>query len=126
MRVSAELGVVKEPELSFGKDNGKPWIRIRGVFKDRLKDDVGNWTDGFGKAAENLYESVSVGDRIIVEGEAHYKEWDQNGIVRPDFSITATLLGVSTGMHPAKTPRTAGEMSKAPVEQKAQPDSAPF
>ena len=63
--ISGEFGVVQAPDLRFS-DDGSPWVKVRGVAKDRkFNKETNEWVDGDlcyldiligGKPAENLCE----------------------------------------------------------------------
>ena len=121
--VNGEFGIVNDPMLSIGA-SGKGFLKLRGVAKDRVREANGNWTDGnpcfidivcFGKEAENLFESVSKGDSIIVSGKLQQNEWvDKNDEKHNDYRVVADFIGVSLRWTSAKTPRTL-EGSPAPA-----------
>jgi single-strand DNA-binding protein len=112
--VTGEFGIVKEPEIKFSS-NGKAWLTIRCVAKER-KLQGNQWVDGnvtfidvvaFDKQAENLVESVSKGDTIMVTGKLVQREWEDNeGNKRSTMQINADQLAVSLRWGPAK----AGQM----------------
>ena len=126
-KISGEFGVVFDPEMKFSND-GRPWVKIRGVSKDRRKNDSGEWEDGEacfidiligGKPAENIVESVVKGDVILVHGSLHMKEWEKDGVKMKDYSIRADEVGVSTRFEPARTRRSIESMGGA-VAHKAE------
>ena len=110
--ISGEFGVVAEPEVRFN-DAGRAWIKVRGVAKDRRRGSNGEWEDGDpcyidilvgGKQAENLAESVTVGDAIIVTGDLTMREYESDGKKQKAYSIRAKTCGVSVQFTPAKPP----------------------
>lgn len=115
--ITGEYGVVKEPEIRFS-ENGRAWAKIRGSFKDRVRDSMGNWTDGermfidiiVSQGAENLIESIRVGDSVIVTGRLQIRKWsDNDGNDRYNTEIKADSIGVSLRWGPAKTTRALEE-----------------
>lgn len=133
--ISGEFGVVQDPELRMNGD--RPWVKIRGVAKDRKKADTGEWVDGDacyldiivgGKMAENLMESVSKGDAIIVTGALTQREWvGEDGKNQKAYSIRAQSIGVSTRFSPASTPKFRAESkSLAPTSASNNAEEAPF
>ena len=124
-QVTGEFGIVNDPTLSIGA-SGKGFLRLRGVAKDRVRDANGNWTDGtpcfidivcFGKEAENLFDSASKGDSIVVTGKLQQHNWvDNNKEEHTDYRIVADYIGVSMRWTSAKTPRTLG--GSPPEKQK--------
>lgn len=118
--ISGEFGVVQEPELRINGD--RPWVKIRGVAKDRRQSPSGEWEDGEpcyidivigGKIGENLMESVTIGDAIIVTGTLSQREWvGVDGKNQKAYSIRASSVGVSTRFGAASTTKFRSE-SKA-------------
>ena len=116
--VTLEGGLVKDPELRF-TPAGKGWAALRVACKDRVRGQNGEWTDGpttyidvvvFGKAAENITESASIGDTITVSGRLQQNDYErQDGTKVTSYRIVADHVGVSMLWNPAKTPRTLGE-----------------
>jgi single-strand DNA-binding protein len=133
--ISGEFGVVQDPELRISGD--RPWVKIRGVAKDRKKSDSGEWEDGDpcyidiivgGKIAENLMESVTKGDAIIVTGTLTQREWvGEDGKNQKAYSIRAASVGVSTRFGPASTTKFRSESNSLAVSSGASsPEEAPF
>lgn len=116
--ITAELGVVKDPELKFS-DKGSTWMKLRCKAAARIRSSDGSWTNGTplfidvvisGKYAENLAESIGKGDTIIVHGELEPNEWtDKEGNVRNEIRIRAEYVGPSTKWNPARTPTVAND-----------------
>jgi single-strand DNA-binding protein len=102
--VTGEFGIVGTPELRFSND-GKPWMKIRGVAKSRKRGANGAWTDGestfidiivFDVLATNLTEqNLAQGDSITVTGRLAMREWEQDGQKRTTYQITADSIGMS-------------------------------
>jgi|DEB0MinimDraft_6_1074348.scaffolds.fasta_scaffold33907_4 single-strand DNA-binding protein len=132
--ISGEFGVVQDPDIRFS-DNGSAWIKLRGVAKDRRKNQNGEWEDGDpcyidivigGKAAEHLAESITVGDAIIVTGQLTQREWkNDNGQTQKAYSLRADSVGVSTRFTPAPTPRFKNGMASTPAAREVS-EEAPF
>jgi single-strand DNA-binding protein len=131
--VSGEFGVVAEPEMRFSND-GKPWLKIRAVAKDRrwnsetrqyedVPDSVMyiDITVG-GKAAENLAASIDKGDQIIVSnGSLSMREWTNDaGVTQKAYSIRANEIGVSTRF------KAAGSAGGAPAAAPKQSEVVPW
>jgi single-strand DNA-binding protein len=133
-RVTAEVGVVADPELKFS-GAGKAWCSLRVVAKDRKKGQNGEWEDGdpmwmsvvvFGREAENLAESVLKGDLLTVTGKLEENLWTTDeGVERKDIRIVADTVGVSLRWTPAKSSRMLGEDPKTGTA-KAAPKPDPF
>lgn len=132
--ISGMFGVVDAPDVRFG-DDGSAWVKLRGVAKDRYKNKDGQWEDGDptyidiivnGKNAENLAESVTKGDAIVVSGKLVQREWtNKEGQKQKAYSIRASEVGVSTQFTPAKTPKFLAGMANTPSGEESQ-DGAPF
>ena len=102
--ITGEFGVVFEPELKFN-DSGNAWIKIRGAASDRAYNaETKEWEQKGdtvyldiimgGKLAENLCESVTVGDQIIVTGLLVQREWvTDDGEKRVAYQIRARSIG---------------------------------
>ena len=133
--ITGEFGVVQEPDMRFG-DDGRPWLKIRGKAADRkFNADTKEWSDGDpcfvdivvgGKIAENLMDSITTGDTIIVSGKLTQREWESDGKKQKAYSIRADSAGVSTRFTPAKTPKAGGNSSAAPVAAASFDEGAPF
>ncbi len=135
--ISGEFGVVQAPDLRFS-DDGSPWVKVRGVAKDRkFNKETNEWVDGDlcyldiligGKPAENLCESITVGDILTVKGRLVQREWqDKEGKTQKSFSLRADYLGVGLRFNAAPTPKTLSENRRTPAAQTApQSEEAPF
>jgi single-strand DNA-binding protein len=138
--ITGEFGVVFEPELRFN-DKGNAWIKIRGAASDRAYNaETKEWEQKGettyldiimgGKLAENLCESVTVGDQIVVTGELAQREWTTDeGEKRVSYQIRARSIGVGLVSGPAKSTKMlqsagGGGAAKAPAAD--QSDEAPF
>lgn len=131
--VNGEFGVVDDPDVRFS-DDGRAWIKMRGVAKDRRKNSSGEWEDGdacfmdiivSGKAAENLAESITKGDAIAVIGKLHQREWENSeGKKQKAYTLRADSVGVSTRFTPAPTPKFQAGQKATPAAQ--QEGEAPF
>lgn len=110
--ITGEFGVVKEPEIKFS-DKGTAWAKVRCSAKDRKRDANGQWTDGdplfinilINAGAENLIESIAVGDSIIVTGRLKMREYEVDGQKKTEYQIAADSVGVSVRWGAAKTSR---------------------
>lgn len=111
--IHGEFGVVADPELRFS-EKGSAWVKVRGIAKDRIRDNTGNWTDGDplfidivlgGPSSEHLYESIVKGDTILVTGKLKQREYEKDGEKRTVIEIRADNIGVSVRWNPAKTPK---------------------
>lgn len=120
--VTGEFGIVSEPEIRFS-DQGKSWAKLRGKAADRVRDSNGAWKDGDAtfidivvlQGAENVVESVSKGDSVVITGRLRMREWDKDGVKQTTYQILADSVGVSTRWKPV------GKDAK-----EKQPEQAPF
>lgn len=106
--IQAEMGVFAV-ELRFS-NQGKPWVKVRAVAKDRKRDQSGQWVDGdplwidvvaFGDLANNIAESVDKGDSIVVTGRLEQQEWTtDSGEKRSAMRILADTCGVNLRWKP--------------------------
>lgn len=120
--VTIEGGLVRQPEVRFGT-TGKAWAKCRIASKDRVRGADGGWTDGettfidvvvFGRQAENLVESATVGDTIVVHGKLRSSEWETpEGEKRTSYEVVADIVGVSLLWEAVKTRRVAAEAGAA-------------
>jgi len=131
---AGEWAITAEPEMRFSTD-GRPWLKIRGVSKDRkYNQETKEWTDGDpcymdivvnGKLAENVAESVTVGDSIVVIGVISQREWkSEDGKSQKAYSLRADSVGVSAKFHPVKIAN--GKVHSAPATLPPQEAGAPF
>ena len=114
--ITGEFGIVADPELKFSS-SGMAWVKFRGVTKERVRSADGTWTDGrttfidivaFGKEAENLTESASKGDTVILSGKLEQDNWtDSEGNKRNGYRIVADEIGISLKWGPARTGKMA-------------------
>lgn len=135
--VASEYGVIQEPELRFN-DSGNAWLKVRGKSADRAWNaDEKRWEDKGdpcyvdiiigGKAAENLAESIAVGDSIVVIGKMQQREWtDSEGAKRSAYQIRADAVGVGVTFGPARTKRAIESMKASPLKDENRDESAPF
>lgn len=116
--VIGEFGVVKfDPaeDVKVLSPSGVCWIKVRGKAVNRKKDNNGQWTDadplfidivGYGPSAQNLADSIAVGDLIMVRGYLEERHWeDEKGEKRSGYRIHANDFAVSTRLTNAKSER---------------------
>ena len=113
--VHGEFKVVNEPELRFS-GKGNAWAKVRCLATDRVKGEDGKWENGDSifidvvvinnQAAQNLVESVSKDDLIVVVGRLRERTWEKDGQKRSTMDITAESVSVSLRGGPARTSRT--------------------
>jgi len=105
--------LVTDPELKFGA-SGIPILKARVVTSGRKKTDEG-WQDvdttfwsvsAFRQLAENVAESLSKGDEVIVVGKVKAREYQTpEGEKRSITEITADAFGPNLRSATAKTNR---------------------
>jgi single-strand DNA-binding protein len=133
--------LVADPELRF-TPQGKAVANFTVAVSKRVKD--GNdWKDGpssfyrcalWDQAAENMAESLSKGQRVIVVGEITQRSFESNGEKRSTFEITATEVGPSvkwatvsvTKSGQAKPKPVAAEDDPWGAAPAVDPDRPPF
>lgn len=120
--ITGEFGIVQPPELRVGQD-GKSWAKLRGVAKDRkYNSNTSEWEDGDpcyldivcgGKMAENLIESVVVGDCVLVSGTLTQREWESaDGKKQKAYSLRAKDIAVSLRYAPAPTNKSRQDQAQ--------------
>jgi single-strand DNA-binding protein len=92
-----------EPEIRFSKD-GKAIVTMRVATNKRRKLDTGEWEDidttwwrvvAFGTLAENIGDTLSKGDAVIVVGNIKGREWEDHNTKekRTGFEVIANSVG---------------------------------
>lgn len=144
-RITVDGRMAADPELRFGQ-SGKAVSRLRLVAADRRKDErSGEWVDGdtlwidvtcFGQLAENVAESVTKGDLVVVTGKLKTEEWNDrdSGQKRSKIVLLADTVAASLQfrMIPHGTSNKGGPRGpvrpEMPVSQAygADPSEPPF
>lgn len=105
-RIALEGRVASEPELRFGQ-TGTAICRLRMVAQDRrMNQQTKEWEDGdvlwmdvtcFKQLAENVVESITKGDQVVVTGRIRTEEWDdrETGQKRSKVSMVADTVSAS-------------------------------
>lgn len=110
--IQGEMRVVADPELRFAP-SGMAIGTVRLVSNSRKKegdewvDDKVCWLRGvlFKKQAENMVESVSKGDLVVVTGRLHTDEYEKDGVKRTSVELLIDEIGVSLRWATAKAQR---------------------
>lgn len=122
--ISGEFRAVADPELRFAP-SGTAVGTIRLVANSRKKTDAGEWVDDkvvwlrgvtFKQQAENLAESVSKGDLVLVTGKLQTEEWEKDGEKKQSYTILIDSIGPSLARNAARpmdTSRTAAAPAAA-------------
>jgi single-strand DNA-binding protein len=107
--------LVEDPELRF-TGNGTAVANLRVAVTQRIQQD-GTWRDGetsFFKVnvwrgqAENLADSLSKGDRVMVSGRLRQRSWETaEGEKRSVTELEADEVGASLKWATAKVERTS-------------------
>jgi single-strand DNA-binding protein len=105
-----------DPELRF-TNTGTAVANLRVAVTQRVQDRDGSWRDGetsFHKVnvwrdqAQNLTDSLSKGDRVMVTGRLRQRTWQTpEGERRAVTEIDAEEVGASLKFHTAKLERAA-------------------
>jgi single-strand DNA-binding protein len=93
----------RDPELRYG--NGNTAVASFSVaVSSRRKNENGEWENGessfydvacFGRLAENVAESVSKGQRVLVHGTLKQSTWEKDNQKRSKVEIVASDVGRS-------------------------------
>lgn len=115
--------LVADPEIKFGA-SGMPIANMRVVTSGRRKTDAG-WEDtdttfwgvtAFRQLAENVAESLTKGDQVIVTGKVKSREWqDNDGNKRTSWEVTADHVGPDLSRATAKVQRVQRDKPAAPA-----------
>jgi len=106
--------ITKEPELKF-LGSGNAAVKFSIAVNKRKKGKDGEYEDStsffdvqaYGTLAENLANSVTKGNRIVVTGEIEQRSWeDKDGNKRSTVEITASEAGPSLRWATAEVTRT--------------------
>lgn len=145
-RVTMEGKVAAEPELRFGQ-SGTAICRLRLVANDRRRNEhTGEWEDTdtlwmdvtcFKQLAENVVESITKGDLVVVTGKIRTEEWEdrETGQKRSKVALIADTVAASLqfrvlphagATHAARSPqRPPGEQMGRPEPAYSGSDSEP-
>jgi single-strand DNA-binding protein len=106
--------ITKEPELKF-LGSGNAAVKFSIAVNKRRKGKDGEFEEStsffdvqaYGTLAENLANSVTKGNRIVVTGEIEQRSWDdKEGNKRSTVEITASEAGPSLRWATAEVTRT--------------------
>lgn len=116
-----------DPELRF-TPAGKAVVSFNLVTSKNTRDEQGNWTEtettwwrvsAWDAMAENIAESLSKGDAVIVIGRAHMQSYeDRDGNTRQSLTVQAYNVGPDLKRAQAKVVRT--QRQGAPGQDTAQ------
>lgn len=110
--------LVADPELRFG-NNGDAICNFRVVTSRRYKDAAGEWQDkdtsfwsvtAWRQLGENVAESLSKGDAVLVVGDMRAREWEtKEGEKRTVFEVEAKAVGPDLARATAKVSKVTRE-----------------
>jgi single-strand DNA-binding protein len=132
--IHGEFGVCMDPEIRFSQA-GKCWMTLRLVSKKRERDSNGVWQDGtalFIDAvvfnADNLADSISKGDQIVIDGTLEQQEWNdkETGEKRSKVRIVVENVGVSTRWNKVEVIRTERAAKSDSNTDEGDPSDMPF
>ncbi len=115
-----------DPEVRF-TPSGKAVAEFRVIINRRTKSEAGEWTDAeptgyscklWGFPAENLANSVTRGDRVLIHGHVETETWTDRdtGEKRTRDVVNVDEVGVSLAWS-APSPRAAARRPTARSEQ---------
>ncbi|MGQ0624592.1 MAG: single-stranded DNA-binding protein [Sporichthyaceae bacterium] len=104
--------LAEDPELRF-TPTGKATARLRVAVNTRYQNNTGAWVDRttswhtvitWGAMAENVAESVTKGQRVVVTGRLEQREYsNETGDKRTVWEVTAEDIGLSLRHTSART-----------------------
>lgn len=132
--VSGEFRLVADPELRFAP-SGMAVGNLRLVSNSRKQvngewvDDQVIWLDAvvFKQMAENVVESLSKGDLVVVIGRLKTEQWEKDGEKKSKNSLTVDFIGPSLTYATAKVSkaeRSSGGTSTQSAPAQSRPAAA--
>jgi single-strand DNA-binding protein len=122
MNVTVAGNLVADPKLQFTQA-GQPVAHVRLAHTERRYDGT-SWTDGattflsatvWGRAAENVAESLRKGDRVLVCGRLRQNDYQTDaGERRTGYELTVDEIGVTLRYltaSPQRPPRRQAEQA---------------
>lgn len=132
VHLTGRLGA--DPELRF-TPAGKAVASFNLVTSKNTRDEQGNWTESettwwrvsaWDAMAENVAESLSKGDAVIVIGRAHMQSYeDRDGNTRQSLTVQAYNIGPDLKRAQAKVVRTQRQGAPAGTDNAADPWGTP-
>jgi single-strand DNA-binding protein len=95
--------LIEDPQLRYAASGGAV-VKLRLAFNSRKKDQSGQWVDdavfyirgtAFGKAAENIAETLQRGMEVVVSGRMKTESWESNGEKKEAPSLLVDSIGPS-------------------------------
>mgnify|MGYP002737311411 CR=1 FL=1 len=119
----------RDPELRW-TSGGMPVAEFGVAVNHRQRNAQGEWEDGdtsffdvtcFRQLAENIAETISKGDSVVVVGSLRQDRWtDDQGNNRSKVKVIADLVGPSLRWATATVDRNAGQ-TRQPTNEQEEP-----
>jgi single-strand DNA-binding protein len=117
MQVFLTGRLATDPELRYTSGaGGSAFVRLRVAENRRFRNRAGEWQEessfytvkAWDTLAENVAESLSKGDRVVVTGEQVQETWtDRDGNQRDEFVVRATEIAAGLKFATVQVHRTA-------------------
>lgn len=127
--VTGEFRAGADPTLRFAP-SGVAVSELRAVASSRKKDEDGKWVDDksvwvtittFRQLAENVAETITKGDLVVVSGKLQVEEWeDKDGAKRTSVKVIADHIGPALAYATAKVSKTERRESGGSQQQTPQ------
>lgn len=104
--------LTKDPEISFTKTDGKPFIRF-GIAENHRKKDGNEWKDdgvtfynvtSFAANVESLVDAIKIGSTVKIEGTLRSRAWGDSGEKVSLDVLADNLDGVTLIVRAARRP----------------------
>jgi single-strand DNA-binding protein len=144
MNITVIGNLTGDPELRFTA-NGAPVTTFTVASNERYKDQAGEWQDGqtsfvrcnaWRDLAEHVAESVSKGDRVIVNGTLRQRDYEtKEGEKRTVWEVAASEVGAALRYATVKVSKVRRDSippaenpwsREAPVPSAPAEDAPPF
>lgn len=135
----SEVGRLWDDPTIRWTPSGKAVVTVPLVFSKRKKTESGSWEDVgslfvrgtlWDQYAQNVADSLSKGDSVLVSGELAEREYEKDGEKRKSLELKIFDIGPTLKWGPvkiARAERSSGESwSSASDDPWASDDSAPF
>lgn len=132
----------RDPELRYTPSGAT--VATLGIARNTRRRDGDEWVDGdpqfydvkcWGSLAENVAETVTQGQRVVVFGELEYRSWETDeGDKRSKVEIKAEAIGPDlrwASAHVTKNEKSGGSggnrsSSSGSSQRRSTPDEDPF
>ena len=108
--------LIEDPQLRYSA-SGSAVVKLRLAFNSRKKDQSGQWVDdavfyvrgtAFGKAAENIAETLQRGMEVVVSGRLKTESWESNGEKKEGTSLLVDSIGPALRSATAQVTKSGG------------------